>query len=1084
MWPPHVIIHKTITRKGRDGRMEGLGNKAMEMKLRGKSNLLLVFGAPRRAHGNNCRQVFSDPSGLKDAMRLADFFEKQKHGRTSWASIQSMYRPGKDDEKDPNFMKLDKRTGEKERILYVYLGTVFDLEGVDFDTRKKSKHTLKVVPYIDTTLTGSYQLVISLRALVEKASNLRPTTLREAFSLARIVEARFEEERLTAKVQVQELQQTTQARGGEPNRIMLVTIHHMLDPITVEENCISILNADKADNTNPPLSADIFGNNGGDYLETSGPVTPAEEVVDSGHSYTFSLVEHESPRVLQLWEIIGIGDVHELMDNKDIYNFVHLNARERMRLQAIVTGESYQGVGGSPKEASLEWTSDSYTPWAADVGRRKRLKFYVQGSERRKKKKGVNGGNGRLDCALFEASVFTPGHGSFAHRRIRDPGIKKCFFRHHFEDNVVVKEPGKDDEKDPNFVKLDKRTGEKERILYAYLGTVFDREGVDFDTRKKPVKETTLTFQCLILTSTNYTIWSMHMEVLLGIHGVWDVVDPGLADAKKNNIVKGLLFQSIPEDLVLQIGNLKTRMEMWEAIKTRNLRADRVKEARLQTLITEFENLKMSDNDTIDAYAAKLLGIASKSSTLGEVMSKHKLDVVGRLKAYEERDKEEDKANDPQENLLYARTEYSNENNESSRGRGRGSYSRGRGHGRGRGTSQNQGQCDSSKNREDNEQKSKQHEKRDLSHIQCYLYDKYRHFVSKCPKRNRNHEVNLNETQEKGVYHEEVSDKRQYPVMILVSMRDSWGSLLIKVPSSANRLYKAQLKVGKEDTNEVGQESEDNSRIDDTLIPLARLETIQLLIALAAGKGWKIHHLDVKTAFLNGDQKKLDSIKVSQGKDCVEIKQERYARKILKEARMEDYNATLYLMKKVLKLSKAEDEPEVEATQYQKMVGFFCYLLHTHPDLAYLVGVVSTTSFRIKYKRGNDVRLVGYRSHNVDIDDGRSTNGHVFYGTSPITWCLQKQTTVALSSCEAEFMADTAAACQAIWLREVLAEVMENEQVQEDEIVIWCARVTLFDSKIQGVIVGEFLKSNHGLWRGLGFNRYKLECESNSTMFT
>ncbi|GJT10050.1 uncharacterized mitochondrial protein-like protein [Tanacetum coccineum] len=64
---------------------------------------------------------------------------------------------------------------------------------------------------------------------------------------------------------------------------------------------------------------------------------------------------------------------------------------------------------------------------------------------------------------------------------------------------------------------------------------------------------------------------------------------------------------------------------MWEAIKTRNLGAERVKEARLQTLITEFENLKMSDNNNIDAYAAKLSGIASKSATLGEVMSEHKL---------------------------------------------------------------------------------------------------------------------------------------------------------------------------------------------------------------------------------------------------------------------------------------------------------------------------------------------------------------------------------------------------------------------------------------------------------------------------
>ncbi|GJS16430.1 uncharacterized mitochondrial protein-like protein [Tanacetum coccineum] len=95
--------------------------------------------------------------------------------------------------------------------------------------------------------------------------------------------------------------------------------------------------------------------------------------------------------------------------------------------------------------------------------------------------------------------------------------------------------------------------------------------------------------------------------------------------------------------------------------------------------------------------------------------------------------------------------------------------------------------------------------------------------------------------------------------------------------------------------------------------------------------------------------------------------------------------------------------------------------------LRYLKG---TTSFGIKFKRGNAMRLVGYSGHNVDIDDGRSTTGYVFYlGTSPITWCSQKQTTVVLSSCEAKFMAATAAACQAIWLREVLAEVTVNEQV-------------------------------------------------------
>ena len=86
-------------------------------------------------------------------------------------------------------------------------------------------------------------------------------------------------------------------------------------------------------------------------------------------------------------------------------------------------------------------------------------------------------------------------------------------------------------------------------------------------------------------------------------------------------------------------------------------------------------------------------------------------------------------------------------------------------------------------------------------------------------------------------------------------------------------------------------------------------------------------------------------------------------------------------------------------------------VLRSKHILRYLRG---TTGYGIKYERMGQNRIIGYSdsSHNVDPDDRKSTTGHIFYyGSSPITWFSQKQDTVALLSCESEFMAATTTAC-------------------------------------------------------------------------
>ena len=42
---------------------------------------------------------------------------------------------------------------------------------------------------------------------------------------------------------------------------------------------------------------------------------------------------------------------------------------------------------------------------------------------------------------------------------------------------------------------------------------------------------------------------------------------------------------------------------------------------------------------------------------------------------------------------------------------------------------------------------------------------------------------------------------------------------------------------------------------DEVFAPVARLETVLVLIAIAAQESWEIHNMDVKSAFLNGELK-------------------------------------------------------------------------------------------------------------------------------------------------------------------------------------------------------------------------------------
>jgi hypothetical protein len=91
--------------------------------------------------------------------------------------------------------------------------------------------------------------------------------------------------------------------------------------------------------------------------------------------------------------------------------------------------------------------------------------------------------------------------------------------------------------------------------------------------------------------------------------------------------------------------------------------------------------------------------------------------------------------------------------------------------------------------------------------------------------------------------------------------------------------------------------------------------------------------------------------------------------------------------------------------------------------------IAGTRNWGLHYPRGSNAQpeLLGFSDSDLarDVDSRKSTTGVIsFLGGSPISWQSAKQKVVALSSCEAEYIAAATAACQAVWLAWLLADIL------------------------------------------------------------
>lgn len=192
----------------------------------------------------------------------------------------------------------------------------------------------------------------------------------------------------------------------------------------------------------------------------------------------------------------------------------------------------------------------------------------------------------------------------------------------------------------------------------------------------------------------------------------------------------------------------------------------------------------------------------------------------------------------------------------------------------------------------------------------------------------------------------------------------------------------------------------------------------------------------------------------------LQLSQQAHVEKVVEKFGLAECNPAKSPMEKGLQLQregKPTDQP------YRELLGSLMYImLCVRPDICFPVGYLGryqqnpteahwqslkrvvrylkgSAKTVLKFQRNDAEPLIGFADADwaADSEDRKSVSGYVFkvFG-STVSWCSKKQTTVAISSSESEYVALSAATAEALWL----AGILEDMKVKDPE-----APVTIFE---------------------------------------
>ncbi|GJY09377.1 retrovirus-related pol polyprotein from transposon TNT 1-94 [Tanacetum coccineum] len=243
-----------------------------------------------------------------------------------------------------------------------------------------------------------------------------------------------------------------------------------------------------------------------------------------------------------------------------------------------------------------------------------------------------------------------------------------------------------------------------------------------------------------------------------------------------------------------------------------------------------------------------------------------------------------------------------------------------------------------------------------------------------------------------------------------------------------------------------GYNQQEGIDFDETYAPVARLESIRILLANAYAHDFKLYQMDVKSAFLNGFIN--EEVYVSQPPGNA------------KKIGLEDSKPIKTPMASETKLTQDEDDEPIDDTKYCGMIGSLLYRTSSRLDIMFSVCLCArfqeaprtshlkvvkrifryikgTSHLGLWYPKGTRVETIVYADsdHAGDYVDRKSTSGVcTFMGCCLTSWFSKKQTALAISTTEAEYVSVEKACQQALWMKQALVDY----DINLDDIPVLC----------------------------------------------